>query len=117
MTTEELCRLAAHPLITIGIRTVTHPRLSLRPTADVREEVTRSARRLEELLGTRPQLLAYPYGDTSPAVVDVVRATGVDRAVTTDDRWVRLREDPMLMPRLHPHDLEPAAFRSWLTAA
>jgi peptidoglycan/xylan/chitin deacetylase (PgdA/CDA1 family) len=117
MTTEELRKLAAHPLVTIGIHTVTHSRLSLLPPAAVRDEVTQSARHLEQLLGARPHLFAYPYGDTSPAVADVVRATDVERAVTTDDRWVRLREDPMLIPRLHPHDVDAATFRTWLTAA
>lgn len=117
MTTDELLELASHPLITIGIHTVSHPRLTLLPLGAALAEVTRSAHRLEELLGEPARLFAYPYGVASDSVADLVRSTGVERAVTTDTRWVRLREDPMRVPRLHPHDLDAVEFRTWLAAA
>ena len=117
MTTEELRELGSHPLISIGVHTVTHPRLTSLAPQQVRAEVTEAARRLEEVLGDRPCTLAYPYGATSPDVAAVARSAGIQRAVTTDGRWVRSREDPLLIPRLHPHDLDAAAFRAWITAA
>jgi peptidoglycan/xylan/chitin deacetylase (PgdA/CDA1 family) len=117
MTTEELLALAAHPLISIGIHTVHHPRLTLLPPEQALAELTGGARRLDELLGHRNRILAYPFGATSPDVAAIVKASGVTRAVTTDARWVGLREDPLHIPRLHPHDVGRDAFGAWIAAS
>jgi peptidoglycan/xylan/chitin deacetylase (PgdA/CDA1 family) len=114
LTTEELHRLASHPLITIGIHTVNHRRLTLLPSGEVRTEITEGARCLDDLLGVRRRVLAYPYGATSPTVAGIARSTGVTHAVTTEGRWVGLREDALLIPRLHPHDLDGDAFADWV---
>ena len=46
-------------------------------------------------------------------VSGIAKSTGVTYAVTTAGRWVGLREDPMLIPRLHPHDLGRDDFADW----
>jgi len=117
LTTEELEQLASHPLITIGIHTVHHRRLTLLPLDQVRTEVTAGARALDDLFGERRRVLAYPYGATSPAISELARATGVAYGVTTAGRWVGLREDSMLIPRLHPVDVDGEAFADWLSHA
>jgi peptidoglycan/xylan/chitin deacetylase (PgdA/CDA1 family) len=117
VTTDELLRLASHPLITIGIHTVHHRRLASLPADAVRAELTEGGRRLDELLGRRSRPLAYPYGATSPAVAEIARSVGITHAVTTEARWVGLREDPLLIPRLHVHDLDGAAFHDWIASA
>jgi peptidoglycan/xylan/chitin deacetylase (PgdA/CDA1 family) len=116
-TTDELLRLASHPLITIGIHTVNHRRLTLLSHDLVRAELTEGARRLDELLGRRSRALAYPYGAMSPMVTEIARSVGITHAVTTDARWVGLREDPLLIPRLHAHDLGRDSFHDWITSA
>ena len=46
MTVAELTTLAAHPLIDIGVHTMTHPRLpDLQPSARPAEEIDECARR------------------------------------------------------------------------
>lgn len=117
LTTEELYQLASHPLITIGIHTVNHRRLTLLSPDEVLRELTDGACRLDDLLGARRRVLAYPYGATSPEVVAIARSTEVTYAVTTAGRWVGLREDRMLIPRLHPHDLGRDAFSEWVARA
>jgi peptidoglycan/xylan/chitin deacetylase (PgdA/CDA1 family) len=117
LTTEELHALAAHPLVTIGIHTVNHRRLTLLPPDEVRRELIDGASRLDDLFGARRRVLAYPYGATSSEVVGIARSTGVVHGVTTAGRWVGLREDPMLIPRLHPHDLGHDAFAGWVAKA
>jgi peptidoglycan/xylan/chitin deacetylase (PgdA/CDA1 family) len=114
LTTAELLELAAHPLVSIGIHTVTHPRLTLLEPAAAAAEISAAEVRLTELLGGRRRVLAYPYGDTSPAVARLAATTGVTHAVTTDARWVGAREDPLLVPRLHPHDDDGATFEAWI---
>ena len=89
LTTEELHQLASHPLITIGIHTVNHRRLTLLSPEEVRRELTDGASRLDDLLGAHRRVLAYPYGATSPAVVEIARSTGVDLtpSLPQDDGW------------------------------
>ena len=117
LTTEELHQLASHPLITIGIHTVNHRRLTLLPPDEVRRELVDGAGRLDDLLGARRRVLAYPYGATSAEVSGIAKSTGVTYAVTTAGRWVGMREDPMLIPRLHPHDLGRDDFADWVASA
>ncbi len=63
----------------------------------------------------QPRVLAYPFGASSPAIAAIARSTGITHAVTTDERWVGRRDDPLLVPRLHPPDLGAGAFRDWVT--
>ena len=114
VTTDELRRLAAHPLISIGIHTVNHPRLTMLSPDQARCELTQCRASLDELLGSEQRVLAYPFGVTSRGVADIAASTGIRRALTTDSRWVRPREDPMFVPRLHAPDLGGAAFRDWV---
>jgi peptidoglycan/xylan/chitin deacetylase (PgdA/CDA1 family) len=67
MSWEELARLAADPLVTIGAHTVTHPRLRKLTAAAARHEMQASADRIERMLGRRPAHFAYPFGDAGAA--------------------------------------------------
>lgn len=62
MTWDELRRLSAHPLATIGGHTVNHLALGRLSDRRAREEVLAGADRLERELGRRPRHFAYPYG-------------------------------------------------------
>ena len=117
VSTDELVTLASHPLITIGVHTVNHSRLTLLSDAEVHAELTDAARHLDELLGAELRPLAYPFGALSPATVQVARAAGFAHAVTTSSRWVGLRDDPLTTPRLHARDLDHDEFTAWLSAA
>jgi peptidoglycan/xylan/chitin deacetylase (PgdA/CDA1 family) len=115
LTTPELRELAAHPLVTIGVHTVTHPQLTLLGADEVRGEISAAATALSDLLGPAERVLAYPYGATSPSVARLAASTGIHHAVTTDARWIGLfGEDPLLTPRLHPRDSDGAAFEEWI---
>ena len=117
MTTDELVRLAAHPLITIGLHTMSHRRLTLLSPDEVRRELTGAASHLGDLLGEVPRLLAYPYGAYSFEIGTMASTLGVRFAVTTESRPVGIREHPMWMPRLTPSDLDGVRFRDWILAA
>jgi peptidoglycan/xylan/chitin deacetylase (PgdA/CDA1 family) len=114
MTTAELTELATHPLISIGVHTMTHPRLPDLPPDEAREEIDQGARRLDELLGSGRRVLAYPYGASSPGVVRVAADLGFDHAVTTESRWLRRRGEDLTAPRLHPRDVDGPTFDEWL---
>jgi peptidoglycan/xylan/chitin deacetylase (PgdA/CDA1 family) len=114
MTTTELTALAAHPLISIGVHSMTHPRLPDLPPGEVRQEIDVAAHHLDKLLGTQRRVLAYPYGASSPDVVRVAADLGFDHAVTTESRWLRRRGEALTAPRLHPRNVDGPTFDEWL---
>jgi peptidoglycan/xylan/chitin deacetylase (PgdA/CDA1 family) len=86
MTWDELARIAAHPLVTIGAHTVHHYNLRRLPEEQALREMVGSADILEARLGRRPVHFAYPYG--YPAAVGerevrLAAQAGFVTAVTT----------------------------------
>ncbi len=114
LTTSEVRSLAAHPLVSVGVHTMTHRQLPGLPPDDVRREIGDAARRLDELLGPERRVLAYPYGSSSPGVARLADDLGFDHAVTTESRWLRRRGDDLSAPRLHPRDVDGDDFEEWL---
>lgn len=86
MSWDEIRRLAADPLATIGAHTIGHHALSRLDGARARVEMAASAERIAAMTGIRPRHFAYPYGspDTvGPRDVALARALGFATAVTT----------------------------------
>jgi len=71
----------------VAPHTMHHVSLGVEPPAVVREEISGSARRLQEKLGAHSPCFAYPYGSEQdlggPEVADMLRAQGIVAAVTT----------------------------------
>jgi len=68
LTADDLRYLAAHPLVTIGSHTFSHPHLTEISKEDARFELLESQKILEEITGKTIDLLAYPYGDCNAAI-------------------------------------------------
>lgn len=86
MTWDELRRLAAHPLATIGAHTVHHYNLKRLPAEKALAEMTGSSAMIEAETGRRPQHFAYPYGfaeAVGPREIELARQAGFRSAVTT----------------------------------
>ncbi len=62
--------------VTIGGHTVTHLHMPDRDKATNADEIARADKRLEEMLGKRPEIFAYPYGESSLAVQKLARESG-----------------------------------------
>lgn len=92
----------------IGAHTVSHPILSGLTDAQARQEIEGSKRFLEQLLGERISVFAYPNGkpgeDYSQVSVDVVRSLGFDAAVSTQWGAARMGDDPLQIKRFTPWD-------------
>jgi peptidoglycan/xylan/chitin deacetylase (PgdA/CDA1 family) len=101
MTIDELRRLAASPLVTIGSHGRTHPSLALVEPERRDQELRRSSEDLAAWLGVAPTAFAYPFGvwatDVDAATRDAVAAAGYACAVvnTVDVP----RGDRLLIPR------------------
>lgn len=92
----------------IGAHTVSHPILARLADDQARQEIGDSKRVLEQLLGERITVFAYPNGkpgeDYSPQSVDLVRSLGFDAAVSTQWGASRMGDDPMQIKRFTPWD-------------
>jgi peptidoglycan/xylan/chitin deacetylase (PgdA/CDA1 family) len=117
MTREELCRLAASPLIEIGAHTISHPSLPDLSREAQLEEIEGSRRQCRELTGQLPSSFAYPFGGVAPRTPELVRSAGFDRACSTQQDLVWDGADEMLLPRIQVHNCgirEFSAFLRWV---
>jgi peptidoglycan/xylan/chitin deacetylase (PgdA/CDA1 family) len=107
MTSNEVkaMRLAG---MQIGAHTMTHPILGGLEDAQARDEIQGSKQFLEQLLGERVGLFAYPNGkpaeDYTPQSVAVVRGLDFDAAVSTAWGTTGAGDDLFQMRRFTPWD-------------
>lgn len=86
MNWEEIGRIAAHPLGSIGAHTIHHFNLARLPAEAAMRELAEAAAVLARHLGEKPRHLAYPYGYASAVTareVELAREAGYVSAVTT----------------------------------
>jgi peptidoglycan/xylan/chitin deacetylase (PgdA/CDA1 family) len=99
MTWKQLRELAADPLVTIGAHTASHPHMVEASAEGNREEIRRSLARFERELGTRPALFAYPFGEFSQQVADLVAAMGFAAAFGQHSGVIARSLDRFRLPR------------------
>jgi peptidoglycan/xylan/chitin deacetylase (PgdA/CDA1 family) len=86
MDWDELTKLAADPLVTIGAHTVNHVMLAKVPEKSARSEMQMSRAVIEAALGVRPEHLSYPVGDPTsagPREFRIAAELGFKTGVTT----------------------------------
>lgn len=92
----------------IGAHTVSHPILAGLSASAARQEIADSRQALEDILGERVGLFAYPNGkpgaDYSPESVTIARELGFDAAVSTAPGAAIQGCDPFQLPRFTPWD-------------
>jgi peptidoglycan/xylan/chitin deacetylase (PgdA/CDA1 family) len=86
----------------IGNHSLVHHPLDVLPTAQLRDEITRSHDELEQRLGRAVRSFAYPHGYHGRRVRDVVEAAGHDNACEVGRRLHRPGERRFAVPRLQP---------------
>lgn len=107
MTSQEVkgMRLAG---MQIGAHTINHPILARLDVDEAHREIVGSKIFLEQLLGERVGLFAYPNGkpgeDYNPQSVDVVRSLDFDAAVSTAWGTTGATDDPFQIRRFTPWD-------------
>lgn len=67
----------------IGSHTLSHPFLTKISSAEAREEISASKKKLEDRFGIRIEHFCYPYGDWNTNVRNAVEAAGYQTACTT----------------------------------
>jgi peptidoglycan/xylan/chitin deacetylase (PgdA/CDA1 family) len=82
MSRDELDTARAHGA-SIESHGHAHLNLALAPVGDARADLSRSIEILTEINGTPPPYFAYPYGESTPAVEQLVADAGFEAAFTT----------------------------------
>jgi peptidoglycan/xylan/chitin deacetylase (PgdA/CDA1 family) len=105
MDETELKALAQRPLASLGAHTISHINLAHTDALRMREELERSAERVEQITGARPGTLAYPYGDrcaAGPREYEAAQELGFSLAVTTNPGVLtgRSLDSRFAMPRI-----------------
>jgi poly-beta-1,6-N-acetyl-D-glucosamine N-deacetylase len=85
--------------VTIGAHTATHLHMPANTQARNQEDMARANARYVEELGSVPTLFAYPFGEASLAVQDLVRAQGHEAAFGQHSAPLDASSDPFYMPR------------------
>ena len=86
MSWQEVTEIAADPLCTIGAHTINHYAVSKLTPEQVVAEAEESRDRIEQEIGKRSTLFAYPYGDETsagPRDFELIAKAGFEAAVTT----------------------------------
>lgn len=100
MNWSELAEAAKCPRVEIGSHGMAHEPMTTLDGATLKRELVKSRLLLEERLGRDVVALAYPFGDTSPAVRGAVAATGYAIAFTTAPSHARIGDDALVMGRI-----------------
>ena len=85
--------------VSIGNHTVSHLHMIGASKAQNREEIRNAQKRLIAQLGVTPTLFAYPYGEMSDAVRELVIAEGFKGAFGQHSGVSYSAEDPYFLPR------------------
>jgi peptidoglycan/xylan/chitin deacetylase (PgdA/CDA1 family) len=99
----------------IASHTHRHPILSLLSEAEQQAEILESVLVIEGLTGRRPESLAYPNGtpaDFDGVTTAALRRSGIRRAATTLQRFLRAHDDRLALPRIGLNDGEPSVHQA-----
>ena len=115
MLTEEEVR-ALSRRHEIGAHTMHHPHLTQLKRDQASLEISQSKTWVEQVTGKECPLFCYPYGDTNPAVRDLVEQAGF-RGARTTAKFAFRGNDPFLLPTsivLNPFPFRPIANRRFV---
>jgi hypothetical protein len=71
MSPEQVKKLAADSLFTVGIHTVDHPFLTECAAAEIRRQIGNNKAWIEQHTGKKCELIAYPSGDFNSEVLEI----------------------------------------------
>jgi peptidoglycan/xylan/chitin deacetylase (PgdA/CDA1 family) len=109
--------LGSQPLAQLGAHTHNHPMLSTLAREEQLAEINRGAAKLQEITGTRPRFVAYPYGgeqDYSGDSCLAAREAALEAAFVNHAAPFDPKRQPYRVPRYYVPPLPADDFRRWL---
>jgi len=98
MTWDQIRELAAAG-VTIGNQTAGYPHMIGQDRSYVIGQIMRAQEELRAMLGTTPKLFAYPYGEYTTALRDLVAGMGFDAAFGLQSGVLYPQADRFALPR------------------
>ncbi|MEO5998182.1 MAG: polysaccharide deacetylase family protein [Chitinophagaceae bacterium] len=114
MTREHLKDLISHPLIDLGMHTVTHTALSYQSFQIQKAEISESKRYLENLCARSIDSIAYPYGSYNDLTLAVAKDLHLYAAFTTAEKLVTNHTNPFQIGRFQVKNWNGNEFERWL---
>jgi peptidoglycan/xylan/chitin deacetylase (PgdA/CDA1 family) len=99
LTWAQVQEMAKDPLVYIGAHTASHLHMAAASQARMGDEMARSLDRLEEKLGYRPDIFAFPFGEASLDAISVVRGFGMKAAFGQHSAAIGSNDDMYYLPR------------------
>ncbi len=99
LTWDQLRTMVASGQVTLGNHTATHVHMADLGSGRNREEIERAYRRIAEETGVIPTLLAYPYGEFTLRVRDLVETEGYEAAFGQHSGAMGPKSDLFALPR------------------
>jgi peptidoglycan/xylan/chitin deacetylase (PgdA/CDA1 family) len=109
--------LGSRPLTLLGAHTHNHAMLSMLTREEQLAEISRSVTKLEDITGTRPRFVAYPYGGEQDYNTDsyfAARDAGLQAAFVNHAARFDPKGHPYRVPRYYVPPLPADQFRAWL---
>lgn len=103
LNAEQLAQLAAHPLVTIGSHSVSHPSLAKLSNEASYREMVHSKTELENLIGKKVEHFSYPFGtmhDVGRREMENAKKAGYLTALTTSYGDVHAHSDLYNLSRI-----------------
>ena len=120
INTDQLKALDQSPYIEIGAHTVTHSRLSQLSEEEQRNEITRSKRALETILGHAIPIFSYPFGgvsDFDEISMKIVQSCGFSYGIANSQDYLSNSYNSFNVPRFLVRNWELEDFKEWLPVA
>lgn len=99
MSWAQIREMAADDNVTIGVHGAGHDSYATLAPDQARRDLERARARLREHLGAAPSLLAWPYGETNAALLDLAAEMGFDAAFGQHSGVAHGSQDPFYLPR------------------
>ena len=114
MTGVQLKTLAAHPLFTIGLHTVTHPALAFHSYEVQSKEIAGNREWMVAFINKRAEALAYPYGNFNDTTVAVLKEQGILAGFTTESKLISKNDSPYRLGRFQVNNWDGETFERQL---
>jgi len=104
MNWDEVREMATGSLVDFGSHTENHTLLDQQPLQRVKAEIVSSRQRIESEINRPVTFLAYPNGNYTPQILDVLGELGIDAALTTRRGYAGPASPLLELPRIAIHE-------------
>lgn len=99
MNWNDIKKLARNDLVTVGLHPAGYQRLGTQPEAEILRQINSARAAYRDNLGTEARYFAYPFGEYSKTMRDIVEKQGFDAAFGEQSGVAYAGADMLALPR------------------